>query len=74
LQTRASAGVTKLLFEDSPEAHRHGKILSGGMVGNHAGDMPRQAEPELKNESKQLQAHIKIAQAAINNVATIRHP
>ena len=32
-------GVTKLLFEDSPEAHGHGKILGGGIVGTHAGDM-----------------------------------
>ncbi len=35
-------GVTKLLFDDSPEAHAnggHGKILGGGMVGTHAGDM-----------------------------------
>ena len=32
-------GVTKLLFDDSPEAHSHGKILGGGMVGTHAGDM-----------------------------------
>ena len=32
-------GVTKLLFDDSPEAHGHGKILGGGMVGPHAGDM-----------------------------------
>ena len=32
-------GVTKLLFDDSPEAHGHGKILGGGMVGTHAGDM-----------------------------------
>jgi dihydrolipoamide dehydrogenase len=30
-------GVTKL--DDSPEAHGHGKILGGGMVGTHAGDM-----------------------------------
>jgi dihydrolipoamide dehydrogenase len=30
-------GVTKLLFDDSPEAHGHGKILGGGMVGTHAG-------------------------------------
>ena len=30
-------GVTKLLFGDSPEAHGHGKILGGGMVGTHAG-------------------------------------
>ncbi len=27
------------LFDDSPEAHGHGKILGGGMVGAHAGDM-----------------------------------
>jgi len=32
-------GVTKLLFDDSKEAHGHGKILGGGMVGTHAGDM-----------------------------------
>jgi dihydrolipoamide dehydrogenase len=32
-------GFTKLLFDDSPEAHSHGKILGGGMVGTHAGDM-----------------------------------
>ena len=32
-------GVTKLLFDDSQEAHGHGKILGGGMVGTHAGDM-----------------------------------
>ncbi|NML85355.1 dihydrolipoyl dehydrogenase [Polaromonas sp.] len=32
-------GFTKLLFADSPEAHGHGKILGGGMVGTHAGDM-----------------------------------
>ena len=31
--------MTKLLFDDSPEAHDHGKILGGGMVGTHAGDM-----------------------------------
>jgi dihydrolipoamide dehydrogenase len=39
--------VTKLLFDDSPEAgsgnghagRGHGKILGGGMVGTHAGDM-----------------------------------
>ena len=41
---RASAngrdeGFTKLLFDDSPSAHGHGKILGGGMVGTHAGDM-----------------------------------
>ena len=32
-------GFTKLLFDDSPEAHGHGKILGGGIVGPHAGDM-----------------------------------
>lgn len=32
-------GFTKLLFDDSKEAHGHGKILGGGMVGTHAGDM-----------------------------------
>ncbi len=32
-------GVTKLLFDDSESAHGHGKILGGGMVGTHAGDM-----------------------------------
>ena len=32
-------GVTKLLFDDSPEAHGHGRILGGGMIGTHAGDM-----------------------------------
>jgi len=32
-------GVTKLLFDDSEGAHGHGKILGGGMVGTHAGDM-----------------------------------
>jgi dihydrolipoamide dehydrogenase len=32
-------GVTKLLFDDSEEAKGHGKILGGGMVGTHAGDM-----------------------------------
>jgi hypothetical protein len=29
-------GVTKLLFDDSPEAHGHGKILGGGMIGEVA--------------------------------------
>jgi dihydrolipoamide dehydrogenase len=29
-------GVTKLLFDDSPEAHGHGKFLGGGMVGEVA--------------------------------------
>ncbi len=32
-------GFTKLLFDDSAEAHGHGKILGGGIVGTHAGDM-----------------------------------
>jgi len=32
-------GYTKLLFDDAPEARGHGKILGGGMVGSHAGDM-----------------------------------
>lgn len=32
-------GYTKLLFDDSPEAHGHRKILGGGIVGIHAGDM-----------------------------------
>jgi dihydrolipoamide dehydrogenase len=32
-------GFTKLLFDDAPEAHGHGKILGGGIVGTHAGDM-----------------------------------
>ena len=32
-------GVTKLLFDNSPETHGRGKILGGGMVGTHAEDM-----------------------------------
>jgi len=32
-------GVTKLLFDDSPETHSDGKNLGGGIVGTHAGDM-----------------------------------
>ncbi|MFM8929830.1 MAG: dihydrolipoyl dehydrogenase [Betaproteobacteria bacterium] len=32
-------GFTKLLFDDAPEAHGYGKILGGGIVGTHAGDM-----------------------------------
>jgi dihydrolipoamide dehydrogenase len=32
-------GFTKLLFDDSPDAQGHGRILGGGMVGTHAGDM-----------------------------------
>jgi dihydrolipoamide dehydrogenase len=32
-------GFTKLLFDDSAQAHGHGRILGGGMVGMHAGDM-----------------------------------
>ncbi len=29
-------GVTKLLFDDSPESHGHGKILGGGMTAEVA--------------------------------------
>ncbi len=36
---RRDEGLTKLLFDDSPEPHGHGKILGGGMVGTNAGDM-----------------------------------
>ena len=36
-------GFTKLLFDDSHDAtnsaHGHGRILGGGIVGTHAGDM-----------------------------------
>ena len=32
-------GITKLLFDDAAEAHGHGRILGGGIVGTHAGDM-----------------------------------
>ncbi|MDD2975457.1 dihydrolipoyl dehydrogenase [Aquabacterium sp.] len=32
-------GFTKLLFDDSPEANGHGRLLGGGIVGTHAGDM-----------------------------------
>ena len=32
-------GFTKLLFDDSAEAQGHGRILGGGIVGTHAGDM-----------------------------------
>ena len=32
-------GFTKLLFDDSPDAQGRGKILGGGIVGTHAGDM-----------------------------------
>lgn len=28
-----------MLFDDSAEAHGHGKILGAGMVGTHAGGM-----------------------------------
>jgi dihydrolipoamide dehydrogenase len=34
--------VTKLLFDDLPQAHAnggHGKVLGCGLVGTHAGDM-----------------------------------
>ena len=32
-------GFTKLLFDDGELAHGHGRILGGGIVGTHAGDM-----------------------------------
>jgi dihydrolipoamide dehydrogenase len=32
-------GFTKLLFDDGPDAHGHGRILGGGIVGTRAGDM-----------------------------------
>ncbi|PWW46494.1 pyridine nucleotide-disulfide oxidoreductase [Melaminivora alkalimesophila] len=32
-------GFTKLLFDDSPEGGGRGRILGGGIVGTHAGDM-----------------------------------
>ena len=32
-------GFTKLLFDDGPDAHGHGRILGGGIGGTHAGDM-----------------------------------
>ena len=32
-------GFTKLLFDDAEGEHGHGKILGGGIVGTHAGDM-----------------------------------
>ncbi len=32
-------GFTKLLFDARPEAQGHGRILGGGIVGTHAGDM-----------------------------------
>ncbi|KJS66252.1 MAG: dihydrolipoamide dehydrogenase [Comamonadaceae bacterium BICA1-1] len=32
-------GFTKLLFDDRPEAGGHGRILGGGIVGRHAGDL-----------------------------------
>lgn len=32
-------GYTKLLFDDGPDVHGHGRILGGGIVGTHAGDM-----------------------------------
>ncbi len=34
-----NARVIPSALKDSPEAHGHGKILGGGMVGTHAGDM-----------------------------------
>jgi len=32
-------GFTKLLFDGSAQSNGHGKILGGGIVGTHAGDM-----------------------------------
>ncbi len=32
-------GVSKLLFDDPPQAHGHCKVLGGGMLGARAGDM-----------------------------------
>lgn len=32
-------GVTKRLFDESPEAHGHGRILACRMVGLHTGDV-----------------------------------
>ncbi|MEW5885118.1 MAG: dihydrolipoyl dehydrogenase [Pseudomonadota bacterium] len=32
-------GFTKLLFDDRPEAAGHGRIVGGGIVGRHAGDL-----------------------------------
>ena len=39
IATCCGESFTKLLFDDPPEAHGHGRILGGGMVGTHAGDM-----------------------------------
>ena len=41
-------GVTKLLFDNSPETHGCGKILGGGMVGTHAGGMIGQITLAIK--------------------------
>ena len=41
-------GVTKLLFDDSPEAYGHRKILGAGMVGTHAGDMIGEIAPAIE--------------------------
>ncbi len=32
-------GLIKRLFDDSPEAHGHGRIFGGGIVGTHAGEI-----------------------------------
>lgn len=32
-------GFIQLLFHGSPEVHGHGRILGGGIVGTHEGDM-----------------------------------
>ena len=42
MPTDTDEGVTQMLIADSPEAHAngvHSKILGGGKVGTHAGDM-----------------------------------
>ena len=36
IANRREEGVTKLLFDDSPEAHGHRKILGGDMIGEIA--------------------------------------
>jgi hypothetical protein len=36
LPTAATKASPNCCFDDSPEAHGHGKILGGGMVGTHA--------------------------------------
>lgn len=70
-------GATRLLFDDSPEAHGHGKILGGDMIGEiapaiemgaDAGDIGKtiHAHPTL-GESIGMAAEI--ANCATNSVA-----